>query len=170
MENIHNDMIQFTLIHPPFWFSMLESIKKVCSYLLEGKYWRSLSQEAFSHLPSSLTWFTHWIPWLVIQRAMLSSLTDPLVLPINSFTIFDILLRNRHQPNWTSCVSSASECTASQSATLTSVKGILTVPKVLPTYLLGSKSREQAGCFAAKHLTMPYSGICPPHFNHEGDF
>ena len=48
---------------------------------------------------------------------------------------------------------------ASQSVTLITVRGTLTVPKVLLCYLVRSKNRIQAGQFAAKHLTMPYIGV-----------
>ena len=93
---------------------------------------------------------------LVIWRAMLSWFTDSLVPQINSSIIFHICLRNRHQPNWTSHVSFASEYTALQFATHTSVTGFLMVSKVLCMYLLGSKSKIQAGQFTANCLTMPY--------------
>jgi len=46
---------------------------------------------------------------------------------------------------------------ASQSATLTSVKGTLMVSKVLLTYQLRSKTKIQAGRFTAIHLTMAYT-------------
>jgi len=86
------------LMYPPFLFSTLES-KQATLIWLEGKYRRSLSQKASSHLLNFHTQFPHWIPWLVIWRATLSSLTDSLVLQINSSIISHLLPRNRHQPN-----------------------------------------------------------------------
>jgi len=76
----------------------------------------------------------------------------------------------RHQLNWTSHVSFASEYMALQFSTCTSVRKALTVSMVLQTYLLGSKSWIQAGQFTANHLTTPYTEnkkAVPWDFSHQ---
>ena len=79
-----------------------------------------------------------WIPQLLTLRATPSSLIDSPVLPIDSFTISHVLLRNRHCPNQ-SHVSFASKCMVLKLAILTSVKRPHPSSMVLPKYLLRSE-------------------------------
>jgi len=51
---VFKEMIQFGLMHPPFWFSMLET-KKAMLILLEGNIEDHYLKEASSHLLNSHT-------------------------------------------------------------------------------------------------------------------
>jgi len=101
----------------------------------------SVTSSKLSHTISTL------IPQLLIWRATSSSLIDSLVLQINLYIVFHICPRNRHHLNQMACVSFVSKCMVLQLATCTSLQRALTVSKVLPTYLLRSKSWIQAGQF-----------------------
>src|SRR5882724_5684368 len=109
-------------MYPPFWFSMLKS-KKAMLTLLEGNLRTSyLKKRGLSYPPSSHTQLSHWISQLATWRDMLSSSIDSLTPWIDSSIESHIHLRSRHWSSQTSCVSSASGCTASQFAILNSVK------------------------------------------------
>ena len=106
-------------MYPPFWFSMPKS-KKAMLILLEGNIKDHYLRRSCHIFQALKTRFPHWIPQPAIWRATLSSLAHSLIPQTDWFTIFHICLRNRDQPNQTSCVSFASKYTASKFATLIS--------------------------------------------------
>src|SRR5882724_7580640 len=112
---------------------------------------------------NSHTQFPHCIPQLVIWRATLSSLTDSLVILIDSSIISHNLLRNRCWPNQTFRVSFASKCMVLQLAICTSVKRAPMLSKVLLKYLLGSKKFNTSwpifNNLPATCITMHYNGV-----------
>src|SRR5882724_3010326 len=120
---------------------------------LHSYYWketlRSLSQKGSLYLLSSHTQFSHWIRQLAIWRDTLSSSIYSLIPQTDSFIESHIYPRSRHWLNQTFCVSFVSRCMDFQFSTLTSVKRTLTVSKVLPTYIVKSKNRIQAGQLTA---------------------
>jgi len=150
-------LIWLGLMHPPFWFPMLES-KRLHSY-----YWKETLKIIISEGLNTSSKLPHTISILDSMTCNMEGhmkLIDRLSSPSDQLIhVSHICLSKRHWPNWTSCGSFASEYTALQFSTLTSVKKAHTVSKVLPTYLLRSKSWIQAGWFTANCLTMPYSMI-----------
>ena len=146
-------------MHPPFWFSTLES-KKAMLILLEGNLRTSYLKKRGSSYPlSSHTQLSHWISQLATWRDTLSSSIYSLTPQIDSFIEFHIHPRSRHLLSQTSCVSFASRCTASQFAILNSVKRTPMVPRIFPTNLVENrKTGYKPVDFTANHLTTPYNG------------
>jgi len=89
-KTVFKEMLQFCLMHPPFWFSTLKS-KKATLIWLEGKYSRSLLWEALSYLLNDHTQFLQWIPQLLTWRGTLRSWIDSPVPLTDSFIISHIL-------------------------------------------------------------------------------
>src|SRR5882724_11031914 len=111
--------------------------------LLEGKHFILEELVVSSEL-------SYRIPQLAIRRNTLSWSTDSPIHRIDSSIESYIHPRNRYQANQTLPVSFASECTAFQPVTLVSVRRTLTVPKVLPHRLLGSKAGTHVGQFCSQ--------------------
>src|SRR5882724_6416450 len=116
-------------MYPPFWFSMLES-KKAMLILLKGNFKISISEGLIVSSKPSCTISTLDSTNCNMEGHVklidrLSSPSDRLIHQISHPSEEQTLAKLN-----LSC-SFASECTASQFATLTSVKGTLTVSKVL---------------------------------------
>jgi len=81
---------------------MLE-YKRLCSY-----YWKENIEDPylreFCHIFQALTHNFHMDSMACNMEGHIKLMTDSLVPPIDSSIVFHIHLRNRHQPNRTSCV------------------------------------------------------------------
>jgi len=144
-------------MYPPFWFSMLK-YKMATLILLEGKYLK-----IYSRKPHHIFQMSHMISTLDSLASNMEGhaklkIDSPVPLT-DSFIVSHTLLRNRHRPNQTSCVSFASEYTVSIFAILASAKRPLPSSTVLLKYLLGSKGSIQTADFQQpprKRINMHY--------------